>query len=86
LTRAAALDELEKPTYAPAMQEEDREYVIKKLGLNDEEFNRIMSAPKKTFWEYPSYTRLLEGPLFKGLYILARDLYRARQKRQHGSS
>lgn len=83
LTRAAALDELGKPTYAPAMQEEDREYVIKKLGLNDEEFNRIMSAPKKTFWEYPSYTRIIEGPLCKGLYTLARDLYRARQKRQH---
>lgn len=84
LTRQAALVELEKPTYAPALQEEDREYVIKKLGLSDEEFEEIMNAPRRTIWEYPSYTRMLEGPLFKGAHTLARDLYRARQRRQHG--
>ena len=82
-TRDAALKELDKPTYQPTMQEEDREYVVKKLGLTDDEFELILSAPKKTFWDYPSYGRVVEGPWLKGLYNLGRDWYRARQKRAH---
>ncbi|HMS01031.1 MAG TPA: N-acetyl sugar amidotransferase [Anaerolineales bacterium] len=82
-TRDAALKELDKPTYQPTMQEEDREYVVKKLGLNDDEFEAILNAPKKTFWDYPSYGRIIEGPVLKGLYNLGRDWYRARQKRAH---
>lgn len=83
MTREAALAELDKPAYAPAAQEEDREYVVKKLGLTDEEFEAILNAPPKTFWDYPSYSRIVEGPLLQGVYRLARDWYRARQKRQH---
>lgn len=82
-TREAALKELDKPTYQPSMQEEDREYVVKKLGLADDEFEAILNAPKKTFWDYPSYGRVVEGPWLKGLYNLGRDWYRARQKRTH---
>ena len=83
ITRETALEELDKPTYAPTMQEEDREYVVKKLGLTEEKFESIMNAPKKTFWDFPSYSRLLEGPIFNKLFIFARDLYRLKQKRQH---
>ncbi len=82
-TRDAALKELDKPTYQPTMQEEDREYVVKKLGLSEDEFEAILNAPKKTFWDYPSYGRVIEGPLLKGLYNIGRDWYRARQKRTH---
>ncbi len=82
-TRESALKELDKPTYQPSMQEEDREYVVKKLGLNDDEFEAILNAPKKTFWDYPSYGRIVEGPALKFLYNLGRDWYRARQKRTH---
>lgn len=85
ITREVALEELEKPAYAPATQEEDREYVIKKLGLTENEFVTIMKAPIKTFWDYPSYSRIVEGSLFSGMYRLARDWYRARQKKQHES-
>ena len=83
MSREAALKELDKPTYQPSMQEEDREYVVKKLGLTDEEFETILNAPKKTFWDYPSYGRVVEGPLLKGLYNAGRDWYRSRQKRSH---
>jgi N-acetyl sugar amidotransferase len=83
LTREAALEELNKPTYQPSLQEEDREYVVKKLGLTDDEFEAILTAPRKTMRDYPSYTRLLESPMLKGMYTRARDLYRQRQKRQH---
>jgi N-acetyl sugar amidotransferase len=83
ITRDAALKELDKPTYQPAMQEEDREYVVKKLGLTDDEFEAILNAPKKTFWDYPSYGQVIEGPMLKRLYAAGRDWYRARQKRAH---
>jgi N-acetyl sugar amidotransferase len=82
-TREDALQELDKPTYQPSMQEDDREYVVKKLGLTDDEFEAILNAPRKTYWDYPSYGRIVEGPVLKGLYTLLRDLYRQRQKQSH---
>jgi N-acetyl sugar amidotransferase len=81
--RETALLDLTKPTYAPALQEEDREYVIKKLGLTPEGFESIMTSPRRSFWDYASYARTLEGPLLRPLYNLARELYRGRQKQQH---
>lgn len=83
LTRESALLELQKPTYAPAMQEEDREYVAKKLGVNDSEFDAIMKLPRKHFLDYPSYGRVIEGPLFKGIYEGLRQVYRGMQKRRN---
>jgi len=57
MTREEALQELEKPPYPLDVQEADRVYVIKKLGLTEDEFERIMKLPKKTIFDYPSYTR-----------------------------
>ena len=68
MTREQALMELEKPTYSPAMQEEDREYVIKKLGLSDESFEAIMNAPKKSYWDYPSYGPMMKSRLYQLFY------------------
>jgi len=62
ITRSQALEDLKAPTYAPSMQEEDREYVVKKLGLTDDEFTAIMSAPRKTYWDYPSYGKFMKHP------------------------
>lgn len=59
ITREKALEELKIPTYSPAMQEEDREYVAKKLGFSEEEFNAIMKAPKRSYWDYPSYGQFM---------------------------
>ncbi len=78
--------EVEKPSYAPSMQEEDREYVIKKLGLTEESFKSILDAEPKTYQDYPSYGQFLEGPLVGGLYILARNLYRFNQRRHHSKA
>jgi hypothetical protein len=65
------------------MQEEDREYVAKKLGVNDSEFDAIMKLPRKHFLDYPSYGRVIEGPLFKGIYDGLRQVYRGMQKRRN---
>jgi N-acetyl sugar amidotransferase len=56
ITREIALAELAQPTYAEALQASDREYVIKKLGMTEAEFDQIMSAPPKRYDDYPTYT------------------------------
>jgi len=67
IRREAALKELEKETYPPELQAEDRSYVIKKLGLTDKEFQAIMNLPRKSYWDYPSYGRLYNSWLYKML-------------------
>lgn len=54
-TRDEALAELAKPTYPEDLQASDREYVIKKLGITETDFDSIMNAPPKLFFDYPSY-------------------------------
>ncbi len=76
ITRKEALLEMQKPSYAPALQEEDRAYVIKKLDLSDSEFEEIMRLPKKRYWDYPSYGRVLAVPVFKRAAKWMRAVYR----------
>lgn len=83
ISREAALEEIRKPAYPPSVQEEDREYVAKKLGVTDIEFDAIMDLPRRSYWDYPSYGRVLEGPLFKTAYEGLRTVYRRMQQRQH---
>ena len=72
ITREEAMRELEAPTYNPALQMEDREYTLKKLGLTNEEFDRILSAPPKTYDDYPNSRRYF--PLLRFLARIARKL------------
>ncbi len=46
ITREEALEELKTETYDSALQKEDRSFVIKKFDLTEEEFERIMQAPR----------------------------------------
>jgi len=55
ITREQALEEMKRGPYpTEEAMKEDREYVIKKLGLTEEEFEKLMSLPRKTFRDYPS--------------------------------
>lgn len=67
MTRDEALKELKKEIYPVELQEEDRAYVIKKLCLTEEEFEKIMQLPRKAYWDYPSYGRLFKNQFLKGL-------------------
>lgn len=58
MDREEALSLLTKPPYDPALMEEDKNYVIKKLGINTEEFDRIWNSPNKSIFDYPSYLQL----------------------------
>jgi N-acetyl sugar amidotransferase len=54
LKREDAIGELQQETYPKDLMEEDKEYVIKKLGLNEDEFNEIMKLPIRSYKEYPN--------------------------------
>lgn len=71
-TRAEALRELEEDSYPADMQIADRDYVTKKLGITYEEFEQIMQAPPRTYWDFPSHGRMARS----GPVSFARALYR----------
>jgi len=60
MSREDALKELEKEIYPPDKLLEDKEYVLKKLGLSPEEFEAIMKAPVKTYKDYPNDEKRLK--------------------------
>ena len=72
ITRDDALAELEHEPYPRDLQEADREYVVKKLGLTDSAFQEIMDTPPRSFWDFDSYAQLTRGQS----YIRARSVYR----------
>jgi N-acetyl sugar amidotransferase len=57
MSQEEALAELEKPPY---LEPELLEYVKKRLGYSDEEFERVMNLPRKTYRDYPNYKRTFE--------------------------
>ena len=72
ITRAQALAEMQNDPYPLKMQQEDREYVIKKLGLDDSDFDSIMALPVRTHAAYPTSERPLR--ILRALYRAARKI------------
>lgn len=61
LTREEALIELEDGFFSSQGEmEESKSYVIKKLGLTEEEFEKIMDTPVKNHREYPNNAFFLD--------------------------
>lgn len=54
MTREQALKEIAFPTASDEQLNTDRDYVMKKLGLSESEFEEIMSSPPKSFSDYPN--------------------------------
>ena len=59
VTRNEAINELVKETYPKDRIIEDIKYVIKKLGITENEFNNLMSLPPKDFNNYPNHYKHL---------------------------
>lgn len=57
MTRTHALTEMKKELYSAEELTRDRLFVLKKLGLSEKDFTDIMTMPKKSFWDYPSYEK-----------------------------
>lgn len=52
MTRPDAVEAMKAPVYPADLLEEDRQYVIKKLNLDAQQFEAIMTLPRKTFLDY----------------------------------
>jgi len=59
-TRDQALEAMTREDYGQAMADEDRTYVIKKLGIDEAQFEEIMRLPRKTFLDYSNHFSLFE--------------------------
>lgn len=59
MTREAALAELDKPVYDPVQYLEDRDFVLKKLGLTEGAFEEIMALPSRRHTDF-AYDRPFE--------------------------
>jgi N-acetyl sugar amidotransferase len=68
MNREEAIREFSEP---PFMESELLDYFKKRLGLTDIEFDQIMSRPRKSYRDYPTYKKRFERlrPLF---YVLAK--------------
>lgn len=71
MTRDAAIAELSLPPAPEEILFQDREYVMKKLGLTKDQFDEILAAPNKTFRDYPNNDRLWKR--FNRLIKIARQ-------------
>lgn len=60
ITKDEALIELSKNPYTEDLQQQDKDYFIKKLGLTEEEFDEIMARPIKKHEEFE-----LEQPIYE---------------------
>lgn len=72
ITRAEALEELKKDPYPAALMREDKEYVAKKFELTEQEFDDIMTLPRRAFYDYPSYEKMINKSLW---YRIVRTAY-----------
>jgi hypothetical protein len=76
ITRDQALAELQSPPYPAELQQDDKIYVMKKLGLTPEQFDDLMQMPRKTYWDYPSYGRIEESAPYRAARAIYRRFYR----------
>jgi N-acetyl sugar amidotransferase len=61
LTREEALKELAQPLYPAQELKQDKEYVLKKFGLREDEFESIMQTPPRKHEEFKTDTHLKQG-------------------------
>ena len=75
MSREQAIKEMAEVDYPLELQEQDKKFVLKKLGISNEEFEQIMHQPHKSFWDYPSYKKTFGQ--YKWLISIYHSLKRA---------
>ena len=58
-TKSQAINEIKKPTYSLELQESDRQYVAKKLGFCNDDFENMLKLPVKNFIDYPNNFKVI---------------------------
>jgi hypothetical protein len=61
MSKEQALKELQLPLYDPKELKADTEYMLKKFGLTQNEFNQIMQLPRRDHSEFKTDTGLKDG-------------------------
>jgi N-acetyl sugar amidotransferase len=61
ITKEEALKEMEQPLYKPKELKADKEYVLKKFGLTEAEFEEIMQLPLRKHDDFKTDRQLKEG-------------------------
>ena len=82
VTRQQALADIERPPYDAVLQEEDCNYVAKKLGISRGELDRLIAEPARRFEEFDSYEKRASSAWFSLLrrgYNVARSVVRPPQ-------
>ncbi len=59
IDRDLAIEQLRSVPYKPEEIDEVKRYIAKKLGVSNDEFERIMRLPPKWYWDYPNDQRML---------------------------
>lgn len=72
MSREDALEELKQPPIDSDLLKQDRDYVVKKLGLSEAEFDQILKNPNKAFSDYPNNDSLWRN--FSWLIKIARSI------------
>lgn len=70
ITREAALKEMNEDIYSKEKMNDDKDYVIKKFGFTEKEFEDIMNLPIKNHRDYPSYFPFIQS--MKGIINIAK--------------
>jgi len=60
ISRESALEMMKYPPYDAEQMERDKEYVIKKLELTQQDFDLLWNQENKYYWDYPSYMPIFE--------------------------
>ena len=75
IKRKTAIEKINSLPYNPSEKEQMTHYVLKKLDLKKEDFNKIMKKPGKSYRDYPSNAVMFEkfvkytAPLLKLVFV-----------------
>jgi N-acetyl sugar amidotransferase len=80
INKEKAIEELKINNYSEELQKQDKEFVIKKFGLTNEEFEKIMKLPRveHDYYGVENTTDIVHSTFNKLLYLPSKilDLYR----------
>ena len=61
ISREKALEKMKEPLYTSENLKKDKEYVLRKLGFSEEEFEQLMKLPIKSHYDYKSNEKFLKS-------------------------
>lgn len=75
ITREEALEEIKISTYSGELLEQDKQFVLKKFDLTENDFDNIMNSNRKTFRDYPNSYETVQKIKKIVNYLRTKDLY-----------